>query len=194
MDNLQIMDMGIKFTNEMYIREYFCKINGRYRYKNLEEDAILYSGILLMQSMFSMEGELPYYTRTNNLRRNMASIGKENMKKELLKNAINVGIYLRKEGINYSSTSFFPGMKRETMALAVLNNVVQGGPEKGYELLDDLQVIIGLCNLFADYRREGKKEVIDEIANKNVLARSLNEEIDIYHSLYSRKRKMFVLK
>lgn len=194
MDNLQIMDMGIKFTNEMYINDYTPGTNKRYSYDDLVEDAILYSGLLLMQSMFSMEGELPYYTRTNNLRRNMASIGKENMKKELLKNAINVGIYLRKEGINYSSTSFFYEMNRKTMALAVLNNVVKYGPERGYELLDDLQVIIGLCNLFADYRREGKKEVIDEIANRNVLARCLNDEIDIYHSLYSGKRKMFVLK
>ena len=56
------------------------------------------------------------------------------------------------------------------------------GVEKGYEMLNDPNILFSACQSFADYRRPGKQESMDYIASNNKAAIYLNNELDVYYA------------
>lgn len=122
----------------------------------------------------------------------MASLGSDSIKNELLKNIVNVAsFHISKNtragmqlGDQFSST-----MNYDQIAVVLFNNITRHGVEKGYELLNDANILFSVCNSFADYRREGKKETLDYIGKTNSAAMYIHNELDTYYARYGDKPK-----
>ena len=191
MNNLDIMDRATSFTTGAYMRAYYHEVQeSKITYLELEQLALDYSANALQKVMYASDGMCNDYTRQGNLRYEMASIGADGIKNELLKNIVNVAIYHREKDTRASNElgdRFRPGMSDDQKAVIIFNNLVNYGVEKGYEILNDSEILNSACRIFAYYRREGKKEVLDNIAQTNNVAMYVNNELDTYYARYGKR-------
>ena len=84
MTHLEIMERGLDATYALYMNEYTKQ---GYQPEDLENGAHEFSAMALISTM---NGPSRFYTRQNNLRYEMAAIGADGIKNELLKNVVNV--------------------------------------------------------------------------------------------------------
>lgn len=193
MTNLEIMEKATSFTTGAYMNAFYKKVeNGEMDYYDLERNAIEYSATAIRKVLYASDGMCNDYTRNGNLRYDMASIGGDAIKKELLKNIVNVAVYQRMNDTragNELGCNIRSGMTDDGVAVVIFNNMVEHGPERGYEMLSEPGVLSCACWSFAYYRREGKKEVLDNIAKTNNSAMYVNNELDIYYARYVESSK-----
>lgn len=190
MTNLEIMEKAASFTTGAYMNAYYKEVSsGNITYGDLESLAIKYSGNAIIKTLYSPNGMCSDYTRQDNLRFDMAGIGADGIKNELLKNVVNVAVYHKMNddrasnvlGDVYSST-----FTDDQTAVMVFNSMVNNGVESGYKQLENPEVLGSVARVFAHYRREGKKETLDNIATTNNAAIYLNNELDTYYAKYGR--------
>ena len=77
-----------------------------------------------------------------------------------------------------------PGMSSDQIAVVVMNAMVNDGVEKGYEMLNNPNVLFSACQSFAEYRKPGNNHTMDYIARTNQAAIYMNNELDVYYARY----------
>lgn len=190
MSNLETLEKATSFTTGFYMKENYHMVQeSKITYDILEQHALNYSAKALQNVMYSNEW-LRAYTRQGNLRNDIASVGTDGIKNELLKNIVNVATYHREKDTRASNEigdQFRPDMSDDQRTVVLFNNIVNHGVEKGYELLNDPEILNSACRTFVYYRREGKKEVLDNIAKNNNAAIYVNNELDTYYARYGKR-------
>ncbi len=162
-----------------------------------EREKTDYAGKILMMAIENAGEPLDYYTRKDNLRYDMASLRREAIKRELLKNMITVALIDREFELNdnvvkdYSVTNNY-SIDEETSlegnAKHFLNIISNKGAEAGYDMLDDPKALKIACQLYAVYRQPKYKDKLDKIGSNDYLARKEIEKIDEYYrQQFSRK-------
>lgn len=183
MTNLETMERGIYYTTTAYMNAYYNTKSS----VELENDAVAYSAQALYKVINAPDGMCNDYTRKGNVIYDMAALGKDAIQNELLKNIVNVARYQvlndTRAG-NELGGVIRPGMSSDQIAVVVFNAMVNGGVEKGYEMLSDPNILFSACQSFADYRREGKKQVMDNIAMNDNAAMYMQNELDTYYARY----------
>ncbi len=194
MSNLEIMDRATSFTTGAYMRAYYHEVQeSKITYQELEQLALDYSAGALQKVMYASDGMCNDYTRQGNLRYDMAAVGTDGIKNELLKNIVNVATYNRENDTRASNELgcvFREGMSDDQRAVVIFNNLVNHGIESGYTLLNDPEILNSACRTFAYYRREGKKEILDNIARTNNVAIYVNNELDTYYARYGKNTSL----
>lgn len=189
MTNLETMERGIDYTRYRYMNE----MNSRLSPFELDKHAVEYSGQVLFKVLNDPEGTLCNgYTRQGNLRQDMASLTHDSIKTELLKNIVNVAVYQRLTDTragNELGGVIRPGMTSDQISVVVMNAMVNEGVLKGYEMLNDPNVLFSACQSFANYRRPGIKEMMDNVSKTNNVAIHMNNELDIYYARYGDRPK-----
>lgn len=188
MNSLEIMEKATSYTMGKYMNTYYNVATEKHiSYSELEKRAIDFSGKALMKVLYASDGMCKDYTREGNLRYDMAQLGGDAIKYELLKNIVNVAIYHKINNTkigNIDKKEWKEDMSDDEIAMMVFNNIVDDGIDKGYSILNNGKVLESCCRTFANYRREGKKEVLDNIASNNNLALEINHELDLYYARY----------
>ena len=191
--NLETMDKAVSFTTGAYMAAYNKYVEeGILTDRELEKQAIEYSARALYKTLNAPYGMCSDYTRKDNLRYDMANLGEDRMKTELLKNIVNVATYHKMNDTTFGNQIgevVLPNMASDQVAVIIFNNIVEHGAEKGYELLNNPNVLLNACRVFADHRREGKKETFDHIATTSGAAMYINNEIDTYYARYGDRQK-----
>ena len=193
MSNLEIMDRATSFTTGSYMKEYYHNVqNSKMSYNDLATAALNYSAGALQNIMDQDKRQewLRAYTRQGNLRYDLSAIDIDGIKNELLKNVVNVAVYHREKDTRASNQigdQFRPDMSDDQRTVVLFNNIVNHGVEKGYDLLNDPEILNSACRTFVYYRREGKKEVLDNIAENNNVAVYVNNELDTYYTRYGKR-------
>ena len=189
MTNLDIMNLGVINTTNRYMEAYQYRMSP----EELEQKSAEYSGLALYKVINSPDGMCNDYTRQNNLRYEMAALGKDAIKNELLKNMVNVATYQiindTRAG-NELSSKIRPNMNNEQISVVLLNAMSREGVEKGYEMLNDPNILFSTCQTFAFYQGSiTRKNVMNNIATTNRAAITLNNELDLYYARYGDKSK-----
>lgn len=189
MTNLETMERGIDYTRYRYMNE----MNDKMSPFELERHAVEYSSQVLFKNLCDPEGTPCLgYTRNGNLRSDMANLTHDAMKNEMLKNIVNVAVYQRINDTragNELGGVIRPGMSSEQVAVVLMNVMVAEGVEKGYEMLNDPNVLFSVCNSFGEYRKPGMREQMDNIARTNNVAIHMNNELDTYYARYGDRPK-----
>lgn len=188
MSNLETMEKGCYYTRTAYMNAYHDKLSSI----DLESQSIAYSAQSLYKVLESPDGMCSDYTRNGNLRFEMAGLGKDGIKNELLNNMVNVAVYQRLNDTragNELGSEIRPGMTSDQIAVVVMNAMVNEGVEKGYEMLNDPNVLFSACESFAYYRREGIKQTMDYVASTNQAAMYMHNELDTYYARYGDRPK-----
>ena len=184
MSNLETMERGIDYTRYRYMNE----MNDKMSPFELERHAVEYSSQVLFKVLSDPEGTLCNgYTRQGNLRQDMANLTHDSIKNELLKNVVNVAVYQRLNDTragNELGVLIRPGMTSDQISVVLMNAMVNGGVEKGYEMLNDPNILFSACQSFSEYRKPGMKEQMDNIARGNNIAIHMNNELDTYYARY----------
>lgn len=186
--NLETMEKGCYYTTTAYMNAYYSQLTS----SELEAQSVAYSAQSLYKVLESPDGMCNDYTRNGNLRYDMAGLGKDSIKNELLKNIVNVAVYQRlmdTRAGNELGSVIRPGMSSDQIAVVVMNAMVNEGVEKGYEMLNDPNILFSACQSFAYYRREGIKQTMDNIAATNQAAAYMNNELDTYYARYGERPK-----
>ena len=195
MSNLEIMEKASSFTTGAYMNAYYKEVsNGNISYNDLENMAINYSANAIIKTMYSADGMCNDYTRQGNLRFDMAGIGVDGIKNELLKNVVNVATYHRKNDTRASNTlgdKYQSTMTDDQTSVMLFNDMVNNGVEGAYRQLENPEVLGSVARSFAYYRREGKKEVLDNIAKTDNAAMYINNELDTYYARYGRRNETY---
>ena len=191
MTNLDIMNLGVINTTNRYMEAYQYRMSP----EELEQKSAEYSGLALYKVINSPDGMCNDYTRQNNLRYEMAALGKDAIKNELLKNMVNVATYQiindTRAG-NELSSKIRPNMNNEQISVVLLNAMSREGVEKGYEMLNDPNILFSACQTFAFYQGSiTRKNVMNNIATTNRAAITLNNELDLYYARYGDKSKKY---
>lgn len=189
MTNLELMEKATSFTTNAYMNVH-SKEREKGNAPSLEDDAVAYSGSALMNVLYSSTGMCADYTRKDNLRQNVASLGKDAIRSELLKNVVNVAVYNivnRTWSGRHLGQEAKPGMYDEQIAVAIFNGMAENGVEKGYQMLSDPNTLASVCRTFAKYRREGKKEELDNLAQTNKAVVYLHDQLDGWYAKYGDK-------
>ena len=189
MTNLETMNFGITDTTHRYMEAYQHSMSPA----ELEQKAAEYSGLALYKVINSPDGMCNDYTRKNNLRYDMAALGKDAIKNELLKNIVNVATYQvvndTRAG-NELGTVIRPGMTNEQISVILLNAMSREGVEKGHEMLNDPNILFSACQTFAFYQGSiSRKNTMSNIAVTNPAAIQLNNELDTYYARYGDRPK-----
>lgn len=189
MTNLDIMNLGVINTTNRYMEAYQYRMSP----EEIEQKSAEYSGLALYKVINSPDGMCNDYTRQNNLRYEMAALGKDAIKNELLKNMVNVATYQiindTRAG-NELSSKIRPNMNNEQISVVLLNAMSREGVEKGYEMLNDPNILFSACQTFAFYQGSiTRKNVMNNIATTNRAAITLNNELDLYYARYKDKSK-----
>lgn len=188
MTNLEIMNFGITSTTNRYMEAYQHNMTP----SELDVKSAAYSAQALYKVINAPDGMCNDYTRKNNLRFEMASLGKDAIKNELLKNVVNVATYQvindTRAG-NELGTIIRPEMTNEQIAVVLFNAMVREGVEKGYEMLNDPNILYSACESFAFYQGSIKrKNTMDNISETNPAAIEMNNELDIYYARYGDRK------
>jgi hypothetical protein len=189
MTNLETMEKGLNYTKQAWMDAYYPNVTaGITTEVELENDALAYSANALYQTVMAPNGMCNNYTRKDNLRFDMAALGKDAIKNELLKNIVNVAtyqiVYDTRAG-NELGTMIRAGMTGEQIAVIICNAMSRDGVEKGYEMLKDPSILSSACNTFAYYKgNEKRKETMYNIGTTNPAAIQMNEELDVYYARY----------
>lgn len=186
MTNLETMEMGIYYTTTAYTSAYYNTKSS----SELDVDAVEYSAQALYKVINAPDGMCRDYTRAGNLRHEIAALGKDAIQNELLKNIVNVARYqvlTNTRAGNELGDVIRPGISSDQIAVIVFNAMVNGGVEKGYEMLNDPNILFSACQSFADYRREGKKQAMDNIAVSDNVAVYMQNELDTYYARYGNR-------
>ena len=220
MNTLEIMQNGIDYTNKrLYeqnraLPEYQDMTDGQLQYQS-----VLYSSqILDMVSKSSDQSDKIYtaYTRSGNLRYDMQTLTSDAIKNELLKNMVNVASWHRIKGTMVSKQIGdqinTQSMSDDQISVVMLNNLERYGAEKGYELLNDPNILASACRTFAWYRRSyemtevvgyinngsnlepvynknAHREELDVISQSYPLAVDINHDLDVYYARYENSPK-----
>lgn len=184
MTNLEIMNLGITDTTNRYMEAYQSTMSP----SELDEKSAAYSAQALYKVINSPDGLCNDYTRKNNLRYDMAALGKDAIKNELLKNIVNVAtyqmVYDTRAG-NELGTIVRPGMTSEQIAVVVFNQMSREGVGKGYEMLNDPNVLFSACQTFAYYQGSiSRRNAMNNIGQTNPGAIQLNDELDLHYARY----------
>ncbi len=194
MSNLEVLDRATSFTTGAYMKAYYKEVEkGIVSYNDLEKVAIYYSASSLMKVMYSNDGICNNYTRKDNLRYDVSAIGTDGIKNELLKNVVNVTIFHKMNDTEEGKCklkSCNKDFSDDKNAVIIFNNMVTYGLDKAYTMLSDSDILYSMCRLFSNYRREGKKEILDNIASTNNVAMYLNNELDSYYAKYGKNPKL----
>lgn len=183
MTNLETMEKGVDFTRKAYVNYYAGKIDP----EDVSRGADQYSAEALYKVLTSETGMCSSYTRKGNLRYDMAGLGKDAIKNELLKNIVNVATYHISSNTipgRELGDSFRDNMNCDQVAVVLFNNVAQYGAQKGYELLNDSNILFNACVSFARYRSSEKRDVMDQIGRINNGAIYVHHELDVYYARY----------
>lgn len=189
MTNLETMEKGLNYTKQAWMDAYYPNVTaGITTETELENDALSYSANALYKTVMSPNGMCNNYTRQDNLRFDMAALGKDAIKHELLKNIVNVASYqivCDSRAGNEFGTVKRDGMTSDQLAVVIYNSMNKDGVAKGYEMLNDPSVLSSVCHSFAYYRgNEKRKEAINNIGTTNPAAIQMNEELDVYYARY----------
>jgi len=189
MTNLEVMNFGITDTTHRYMEAYQHSMTP----SELDEKSAAYSAQALYKVINSPDGMCNDYTRKNNLRYEMAALGKDAIKNELLKNIVNVATYQvvhdTRAG-NELGTMIRPGMTSEQISVIVFNAMSREGVEKGYEMLNDPNILFSACQTFAYYQGSiSRKNAMSNIAQTNPAAIQLNNELDLHYARYGDRPK-----
>lgn len=184
MTNLEIMQRGVAYTTNAYMNAYSSKMSSQ----ELDYNAAMYSAQALYNVLNAPNGMCANYTRQGNLRYDLAGLGKDSIKNELLKNIINVSMYQRVNDTragNELGTTIRPGMNSDQIAVVVMNAMVNQGVEKGYEMLQNPDILLSACQSFAYYQGSVKRiNELEHIANVNKVAIYMNNELDTHYARY----------
>lgn len=193
MTNLEVMDRAVSYTSGVWMNAYYNQVQtGAISYGALEEQANEYSAQVLFKVLNSPDGMCNDYTRTDNLRYDMANLGGDSIKTELLKNVVNVAVYHKNNDTvfgNQIGTEITNDMSSDQVAVVLFNKLVEQGVESGYESLNDPKVMMNVCKVFSRYRKPGMKETLDNIAKTNNAAMYVNNEIDTYYARFGDRSK-----
>lgn len=194
MSNLEIMDKAVAFTNEYYI-EHCLSDKSTISLERAKEDVVNYSAKALISVISSSNGMSKAYTREENLRFDMASIGPDGIKNELLKNVVNVARYNIVEGTlagKELSDRFRDNMTDNQRAVVLYNYITRNNISDAFKLLDNPLFLSSVCRTFALYRSDKeKKAILDYIARTDTEACITNESLDVYYTrLVSEKRNV----
>lgn len=187
MSNLEIMQKGIEFTTKYYTDYYAGQLGSDV----LPLKAVNYSGRMLYNVLTTPDGRCSAYTRVDNLRNDMASLGKDAIKNELLKNIVNVATHHISSNTipgREIGDSFRDNMNCDQVAVVIFNNISQYGVEKGYELLNDPKTLFNACVSFAYYRSPEKRDLMDRVGQINNGAIYLQHELDVYYTRHGDKQ------
>lgn len=187
MTNLEVMNFGITDTTHRYMEAYQHSMSPA----ELDEKSAAYSAQALYKVINSPDGMCNDYTRKNNLRYEMAALGKDAIKNELLKNIVNVATYQvvhdTRAG-NELGTMIRPKMTNEQIAVVVFNAMSREGVEKGYEMLNDQNILFSACQSFAFYQGSiSRKNAMSNIAQTNPVAIQMNNELDLHYARYGNR-------
>ena len=184
MTNLEVMNIGITDTTNRYMEAYQNNMTP----SELDAKSAAYSAQALYKVLISPDGMCNDYTRKNNLRYEMAALGKDAIKNELLKNIVNVATYQVMHDTragNELGTMIRPGMTNEQISVIVFNAMSREGVEKGYEMLNDPNILFSACQSFAYYQGSiSRKNAMSNIAQTNPAAIELNNELDLHYARY----------
>ena len=193
MTNLEVMDKAVSFTKGAWMKAYYSRVqNGNISYGDLEEQAIEYSSQALCKVLNSENGMCSDYTRTDNLRYDMANLGKDSIKTELLKNVVNVATFHKMNDTifgNHIGTVITDGMSSDQVAVVLFNDIAENGVESGYNKLSDSMALESVCKVFSRYRTGNMKQTLDNISKTNSAAMYVNNEIDTYYARYGDRPK-----
>jgi len=193
MSNLEIMEKAVNFTNESYCKYYSKEVeSGKIKSSELESAAVEYSGKILFNVLIKTPGVYKSYTRQGNLRQDIINLSDDSIKTELLKNIVNVATYHRIKDTragNRISDVFDNTLTDDEIAVVLLNNLVNHGVERGYEILNNPMILASVCKTFAKFRRPDIKEMLDNISKTDKSAMYVNNEIDIYYARYGERPK-----
>ena len=157
--------------------------------------ANLYSAQAIYGVLSSLDGMCNKYTRRDDLRYQMASLGKDAIKNELLKNVSTVAAYHLMRGTKAGlelGDRFSAHMDFDQRAVVLCNNITRHGVKKGYELLEDPDLLFSACFCFAKYRSPGMKERMDDIAKTNNGVMYIHNDLDTYYARYGDRPKAIV--
>jgi len=190
MTNLEIMDRGVFYTWNAYMNAK----QGTMSNEAIDVRAVDYSAQCLY-NVINKPDSYAMYTRTDNLRKDMASLTPDAIKNELLKNVVNVATYHRAKN-DYSiagremGVEFRFGLPSDHNAVILLNIMEQEGIEAAYEKLNDPTILLSACDTFAKYRGEmtRKKDII-AVAENNPGVQYLHNELDAYYTKWGDRPK-----
>ena len=197
MSNLEILESGVKFTTEFYKKSFQDKVvRGELSEGELQTEALRYSSSVLLTVLTeSPEYWSKAYTHTNNLRNDMISLSKDDIKNELLKNVVNVASYNFLNDTRDSNYMEFSvdtnSMSDDAIAVIISNNLLcnKEGEESVYKMLDDLNILKSVCRTFVKYKTDSnKKEILNNIAITDVRAKELNDALDVYYARNDSKK------
>ena len=193
MTNLEIMEKAVECTMTMYSNKYSGLVTtGSISSEKLEMESIKYSGDVLFKVLNSTPGVYSAYTRRENLRQEMVELSFDSIKTELLKNVVSVAMYNRLNNTRASNqigNCFSDNLTDEEIAVILLNNLIDYGVERGFELLNDPMILASVCRVFAYSKTKQRKAAFEEISNNNQVARYVNNEIDIYYARFCDRKK-----
>lgn len=193
MTNLEIMEKAVECTMTMYSNKYSGLVTtGSISSEKLEMESIKYSGDVLFKVLNSTPGVYSAYTRRENLRQEMVELSFDSIKTELLKNVVSVAMYNRLNNTRASNqigNCFSDNLTDEEIAVILLNNLIDYGVERGFELLNDPVILASVCRVFAYSKTKQRKAAFEEISNNNQVARYVNNEIDIYYARFCDRKK-----
>ena len=192
MTNLEIMEKAIQSTRTIYYNQYSNLVEmGSMSSQELEIQSIQYSSDVLFKVLNSVPGVYSAYTRQENLRQEMMNLSFDSIKTELLKNIVNVAVYNRINDTragNRIGNLLVGTLTDDEIAVILFNNLVDNGVEKGFEILNNPNILESACRTFAYYKSSDKKMELDNIAATNNAASYVNDEIDVYYARFCDRR------
>lgn len=179
MTNLDIMSKGVEFTSD-FKRKSIANCT-QTQINNYASDCL--TAVCLMEP--SMWAHV--FTRQNNLRSDMLSLRKDDIKNELLKHAVNVTAYNR--ALNSSEASYLSTvvdtdyMTDDRIAAAISNSVEQGLIEESYSLLDEPEVLKSCVRSFVETVNDPiKKSTVPFMNHSDVRASNIVDSLDVYYA------------
>ncbi len=177
MSNLGVMQKGVQYTTNAYIKAYDNKGLDN---NQLIEQATQYSARTLYDIVTGQKQLITNYTRKNNLRFAMANLGTLGIKAELLKNMIDVSL-LRLE--NNQGAQYLGELKPDNTYYYpdYLNNLLSSyDTETAFLALEDQDVLFESCLMFCRANQPPLNQQLEAIRNNN-LSKKFHNEIDTYY-------------
>ncbi len=191
--NQEILDDAVTFTNQLH-QQVKLEKNPNIDKETLSREAIGYSAYCLMLTMECEHQPLACYTRTNNLRYDMASLGKDAIKSELLKNIIKLSLYGQGENTYFSKyidDSIDPRATNEANATIIFNRINKEGIQEGFEMLNDPNTLQIACELYSRYRQPQYRQILDKVGQEHPLGRYLINEADTYYAKWGDRQSTY---
>ena len=179
MTNLDIMTSGVEFTSNF--KENYTPGSNQTDINQYSSDCMI--AVCLLEPNIWAHA----FTRQNNLRNEMLSLQKDDIKNELLKHAVNVTAYNR--AINSSEAAYLSTevdvdkMTDNRVAAAISNCIESGMIEESYSLLDDPEVLKSCMRSFVSTINDPvKKNTVPYMAQTDARAHALIDDLDVHYA------------